>query len=111
MIVFGYVRIMSIDGTGAVTAGDVFALATVSMLSVALPLSVIAAYGFRNAPFGAMLKPLPVTIFAFILSDAISLLGGETTGTGYLVFSSIGVGAALVATVNGILLLTERRAV
>jgi hypothetical protein len=111
MIPLRHVSGVAVDGTAASAVGDVFTLGTLTMLSIALPLSVIAAYGFRNAPFGSMLKPLPVMIVAFILLNAINLLEIAVSGVGYLVLSTVAVGAALVATINGILLLTERRAV
>lgn len=111
MTIHGHVIELTVDGTVAVAASNVFVFATVIMLSIALPLSVIAAYGFRNAPFGSMLKPLPLMIAAFILLNAVFLLEVDISGVGYLALSTVAVGAALVATVNGILLLTERRSI
>jgi hypothetical protein len=58
-----------------------------------------------------MLKPIPVTVVAFILWNAVSLLGVDISGIVLLLLSTVAVGTALVATINGILLLTERRAV
>lgn len=86
-------------------------LATFAALTAALPLSLVAALGFRDAPFGAMLKPLPVLIVAHAALNAVGILRIDIGGAAYLALSSAAVGASLVAAVNGILLLTERRAV
>ncbi|NHN49062.1 hypothetical protein G9464_15885 [Halostella sp. JP-L12] len=89
----------------------VLLLATFAVLAIALPLSVIAALGFRDAPFGAMLKPLPVLIVANLAVIVPSILRVEIGAVAYLALSSLTVAAALIAAVNGILLLTERRPV
>lgn len=89
----------------------VLMLATFAALAVALPLSVVAAVGFRDAPFGAMLKPLPPLIAVHALLNAVGILHVEIGAVAYLALSTLAVALALLAAVNGILLLTERRAV
>lgn len=44
------------------------------LLSMALPLSIIAAYGSRGTQWGGVLAPLPVIEVSFILGIAMSLL-------------------------------------
>lgn len=78
---------------------------TTLFLAAAVPLSLVAVAGFRGAPFGRMLRPLPVIFTAFIAMNAPTLAGIET-GTLYaVVCSSIGVAAALVAAAEATLLL------
>lgn len=93
------------------TLADVMILATFAALMVALPLSVIAAFGFRDAPFGAVLKPIPVLVLVHALLNAVGVLRLDIGAVPSLALSSVAVAASLVAAVNGILVLTERRAV
>ncbi|MXR19525.1 hypothetical protein [Halobacterium bonnevillei] len=43
----------------------------------ALPLSLLAAYGFRGTPWGRVLSPLPVMEVAFSIGLGIGILGGS----------------------------------
>ena len=53
---------------------DALRLLQVVLLAVALPLSIIAARGYWNAPFGAVLKPLPVVTVGFLVTLATRFL-------------------------------------
>lgn len=84
-------------------------LATMLVLAGTLPVAVIAVRGFRGAPFGSVLRPLPFVILAYIAMNAPSVTGTEVPEIFYLVTSTIGVGGALVSAAHAIVLLTERR--
>lgn len=83
----------------------------VVVLSMALPLSVIAALGFRGSPFGKVIAPIPVTIGAYLIADGSFLFLDSVPTYFYAAFSSVAVLAAAYAAVNAMLLLTERRTV
>lgn len=69
----------------------------------ALPLSVVAAYGFRGTPWGRVLAPLPVMEVAFAVGTGITILnGGAPEGDGALVVvqtAAYGVGVVAVSLV------------
>jgi hypothetical protein len=83
----------------------------VVVLSMALPLSVIAALGFRGSPFRKVMTPIPVTIAAYLIADGSVLFLDSVPAYFYAAFSSVAVLAAAYAAVNAMLLLTERRTV
>lgn len=60
----------------------------------ALPLSVVAAYGFRGTPWGRVLAPLPVMEVAFAAGLAIAILEGEGD---WLIVQMISYGIGVVA--------------
>lgn len=60
------------------TTLEVLALVQTLLMAAALPLSTIAAYGFRDTPWGAVLRPLPVIELSFIVGIAMSLLEYDT---------------------------------
>jgi len=107
---FGHVGILYAHGLPPSPA-HVLMLVTFAALAVALPLSVIAALGFHDAPFGAMLKPLPPLIVVHALLNMVGILHVDIGAVAYLALSTLAVALSLLAAVNGILLLTERRAV
>lgn len=80
------------------TASTIELLAFVQtiLLSIALPLSTIAAYGSRGTQWGAVVAPLPVIEVSFIIGIAISLLDYDT-GTLVLV-QAVVFGIGVVAT-------------
>jgi hypothetical protein len=91
-------------------------LANVAVLTVGLVLSVVAARGFSNAPFGRMLRPLPVMFFAFLLVNTpwtTELSGWPGYVPAYLVVYTVvftvAVLAAVWAAIQAVYLLTERR--
>lgn len=86
-------------------------LATTLVLTASLPPAVLAAYGYRDAPFGGILRPISMVLGAYILMNVPILLGVSVPETAFLLLSTLAVGAALVAAVRGALLLSGRRAV
>lgn len=84
-------------------------LATVLVLAGTFPVAVIAVRGFRGAPFGAVLRPLPVVVLAYVGMNAPSVASLDAPTGYYLVTSTIGVVGALVAAAHALTLLTERR--
>lgn len=83
----------------------------VVVLSAALPLAVIAAYGFRGSPFGKVMLPIPLAIAAYIVADGSVLFLDPVPVLLYVTISSVAILALVYATVNAMLLLTERRSV
>ena len=83
----------------------------VVVLSIALPLSVIAALGFRGSPFGKVVMPIPVVIVAYILADGLVLILDPVPVAVYAGLSVVGLVASAYAVANAVLLLTERRMV
>lgn len=45
-----------------------------AMLFAALPLSIVAAYGFRGTPWGRVLSPLPVVELMFAIGLGIGVV-------------------------------------
>jgi len=91
-------------------------LANVVVLTVGLVLSVVAARGFSDAPFGRMLRPLPVMFLAFLLVNTPWTT--ELTGwpgyvpayaLTYAVVFTVAVVSAVWAAIQAVYLLTERR--
>ena len=81
------------------------------VLSMALPLAVIAALGFRGSPFGKVMAPIPVAIAAYLVADGSTLFLDTVPGVFYAAASSVAVLSVVYAAFNAILLLTERRSV
>lgn len=98
---------MALDVVGL----DVMIVAEVAVLGAALVLSVIAALGFWDAPFGRLLKPLPLVLLAFLVMDAGTLLSADLPRTYFHGVGAIAVFIAAYAAIQGALLLTERRGV
>jgi hypothetical protein len=91
--------------------GDILVFGEIVLLSAALPLSVIAALGFRGSPFGKVTGPLPVVFVCYIVADGSRIVVGHTPPWFYGVVTSVALLAAIYAAVNAMLLLTERRVV
>lgn len=94
-----------------VVAIQAFVLIEVLCLAAAIPLSLIAARGFWNAPFGRMVRPLPVAFASFLVMDASNLAGIDFPRWYFYLLAVPGFWAASYAGVQGALLLTERREV
>lgn len=82
---------------------------TTVVLAGAFPVSVVAARGFRDAPFGAVLRPLPVVILAYAAMKAPAAVGLGLPPTYSLAVSTVAVVGALVSAANALVLLTGRR--
>jgi hypothetical protein len=87
----------------------VLALTTTVVLAGTFPVAVIAARGFRDAPFGSVLRPLPVVVLAYVLLNAPSAVGVGVPSPYFLVVSLFGTVGALVSAAHALVLLTERR--
>ncbi|UPV99748.1 hypothetical protein M0R88_14660 [Halorussus gelatinilyticus] len=87
----------------------ILALATMLVLAGTFPLAVVAARGFRGAPFGSVLRPLPVILLAYVALNANVALGVSVPPVYDLVASAVATVAALVGAANVLVLLTERR--
>ncbi|NHN58762.1 MULTISPECIES: hypothetical protein [Halorussus] len=85
------------------------ALSTALVLAGTFPVAVIASRGFRGAPFGRVLRPIPVVVLAFAALNAPEALGVEISAGLYLVLSTAAVAGTLVAAAHALVLLTERR--
>lgn len=86
-------------------------LLTTLTLAAGFPLAVIAARGFSEAPFGRVLRPLPVVFGGFIALNVPTIVGIGTMGLYDLAVSTVAVGAAVVAAIEGFLLLGGYRRV
>ena len=79
------------------------------VLAGTLPIAVIAARGFRGAPFGSVLRPIPVVLVAYIAMNASGVVGVDLPESYYLISSTVGVVGVLIAAAQAVVLLTERR--
>jgi hypothetical protein len=84
-------------------------LATTLVLAGAIPIAVIAARGFRGAPFGAVLRPLPVVLVGYVALNASAVVEMPAPIPFALVMSSVATVGALVSAAHVLVLLTERR--
>lgn len=84
-------------------------LTTMLVLAGTVPVAVIAAQGFREAPFGSVLRPIPVVLLAYVAMNASGVMNVTFPVTFYLISSTIGVAGVLVAAAHAATLLTERR--
>lgn len=87
----------------------ILALATTLVLAGTFPVAVIAARGFRGAPFGSVLRPLPVVLLAYIALNANVAVDVAVPPVYDLVASAVATVGALVAAAHVLVLLTERR--
>lgn len=88
-----------------------FEMLTMLVLAAALPVSYIAIQGFRDAPFGRVLRPVPVVFLGYILYIGPQYLEFQIPLLFYAAVSTIAVLATLLAAAEATLLLTGRRAV
>lgn len=86
-------------------------LLTTLTLAAGFPLAIIAARGFDDAPFGRVLRPLPIVFGGYIALNVPNVLGMGTVGVYDLIVSTVAVGAAVVAAIEGFLLLGGYRRV
>ena len=104
-------------GSGEWALVHFLSLLNLIVLTVGFVLSVVAARGFSDAPFGKMLRPLPVLFAAFVLLNAPWVAGFDGWvgyvpwySTVYQVVFTVAVVAAMWAAAQAVYLLTERRA-
>ncbi len=96
---------------------QLLSLLNLIVLTVGFVLSVVAARGFSDAPFGKLLRPLPVLFAAFVLLNAPWVTGFDGWvayvpwyTTFYQLVFTVAVVAAMWAAAQAVYLLTERRA-
>lgn len=87
----------------------ILSLATVLVLASTLPLSLVAVRGFRGAPFGAVLRPIPVVVVAYIAMNAAWVMDASVSPTYRIVTSTVATLGVLVSAAHALVLLTERR--
>ncbi|WP_115865663.1 hypothetical protein [Halorussus litoreus] len=87
----------------------VLALTTTVVLAGTFPLAVVAAVGFRDAPFGSVLRPFPVVILAFVAMKAPTAVDADLPDAYFLVASLVATAGVLVSAAYALVLLTERR--
>lgn len=83
----------------------------VFVLGAALPLSIIAARGYWHAPFGSVLRPLPVVTvgFAVAVGGRFLPVDGSTATTIWLLAWAVAVAGVTWSSVQFFLVTTERR--
>lgn len=79
------------------TALGVMLYVQAGFMFAALPLSLLAAYGFRGTPWGRVLSPLPVMEVAFGVGIGVELLGSG--GWLFLQVAAYGVGVVSVSVI------------
>lgn len=92
-------------------ADTVLTVGTLVALSMGFPLSLIAARGYRAAPFARVVRPIPVVFGGYMVVNVNLLLEPDAVDLVNLVFSTTAIVAALVAAANYAWLLAERREV
>lgn len=90
---------------------SIFEILAMLVLAAALPVTYLAMQGFQDAPFGRVLRPMPVVFLGYIVYIAPQYLDLGLPLSFYAVVSTISVLASLVAAIEATLLLTGRRAV
>ncbi|MFC7199410.1 hypothetical protein [Halospeciosus flavus] len=89
---------------------ELTAVVRIVLLTVAFVFAVVAARGYSDAPWGAVLRPLPVAILALATSVATLLVDvSETTAQVVTVAVwTVGVGAVALSTYRFVDLVAER---
>lgn len=93
------------------TLADAFRLVQVVVLATSLPLAVIAAHGYRDAPFGRFLWPLvPIVVLYLLLAvgEVLAVTAAQSRLVELLV-GSVALVLVTYAVVQLVLLLTGRR--
>lgn len=88
---------------------SLLALTTTVVLAGTFPLAVVAARGYRGAPFGAVLRPLPVVLAAYVALNAPTAVGLDLPSAYQLVVSTVATAGALVSAAHVFVLLAGRR--
>lgn len=87
----------------------ILTLVTTLVLAGTVPIAVIAARGYRGAPFGSVLRPLPIVILGYVALNASAVVKLPTPTAFALVMSSVATIGAMVSASHVLVLLTERR--
>ncbi|WP_054583214.1 hypothetical protein [Halolamina pelagica] len=91
------------------TLAELFRLGQVVVLSATLPLAVIAARGFRDAPFGRVVRPLVPITLTYLAIAAIKLADPSMGADASRLLGSVAVVLIAWTAAQGILLLSGRR--
>lgn len=94
-----------------VAAAPELVLIELLLVAVTLPLSLIAARGFWDAPFGRMIKPLPLVFAFYILLDFPNVVGMDLPRWYFYLTGAPAIAFASYAAFQGALLLSERQEV
>jgi len=89
---------------------ELFRLGQVVVLSATLPLAVIAARGYRDAPFGRVVRPLVPITLTYLAIAAIKLVEPSMGADASRLLGSVAVVLIAWTAAQGILLLSGRRA-
>jgi len=92
------------------TLAELFRLGQVVVLSATLPLAVVAARGYRDAPFGRVVRPLVPITLAYLAIAAIKLVEPSMGTDASRLLGSIAIALIAWTAAQGILLLSGRRA-
>ena len=91
------------------TLAELFRLGQVVVLSATLPLAIVAARGYRDAPFGRVVRPLVPITLAYLAIAAIKLVAPSMGRTATRLLGSIAIALIAWTAAQGILLLSGRR--
>jgi len=91
------------------TLAELFQLGQLIVFSATLPLAVIAARGYRNAPFGRVVRPLVPITLAYIVVVAVKLVEPSLDATVNRLVGSVAVALIAWTALQLILLLSGRR--
>lgn len=93
------------------TLAQILELLTLLVLTATVPLAVIAIRGFEDAPFGRVLRPLPIVFLGYVAYIGPTFLDITIPIMYYAAVSTVAVIASLIAALEASLLLTGRRAI
>ena len=90
---------------------ELLRLVQIVVLAAALPLSVIAARGYWHAPFGTVLRPLPLVTLGFIVALSVRFLslGPDASLLIQGLAWTVTVAAVCWASLQFVLVTTERK--
>lgn len=91
------------------TLAELFRLGQVVVLSATLPVAAIAARGYRDAPFGRVVRPLVPITLAYLGVAAIKLLEPSMGADASKLLGSVAIALIAWTGLQAILLLSGRR--
>jgi len=89
---------------------ELFRLGQVVVLAATLPIAVIAARGYRDAPFGRVVRPLVPITLAYLGVAGIKLLEPSMGVDASRVLGSVAIALIAWTGIQAIVLLSGRRA-
>ncbi|MBP1986231.1 hypothetical protein [Halolamina salifodinae] len=91
------------------TLAELFRLGQVVVLSATLPIAIIAARGYRDAPFGRVVRPLVPITLSYLGVAAIKLLEPSMGADASKLLGSVAIALIAWTGLQAILLLSGRR--